>query len=145
MHAQFLRACFLRNTLVEPGVLTVDGTAVDVSRIETPLYVLGAESDHIAPWRSSYRTTQLVAGDARFTLSSGGHAASMVNPPGNPKARYRSRTDCPADPETWLKARARCGQLVGGLGCLGVGAVGRTRLAAGASAGEPAPGRYARG
>src|SRR5919108_256157 len=51
MHSQYLRACYLENRLVRPNALELDGTPVDLARVETPLYVLSAENDHIAPWR----------------------------------------------------------------------------------------------
>jgi polyhydroxyalkanoate synthase len=102
MHSQYLRACYLQNALVEPGAFTIDGTPIDVSRVETPLYVLSAQNDHIAPWRSVYRATQLTSGEARHVLTSGGHVAGMVNPP-SPKASYYTREDNPADPDEWLR------------------------------------------
>jgi polyhydroxyalkanoate synthase len=101
MHSQYLRSCYLENRLVEPGAFEILSTPIDLSKITTPLYVLGAEADHIAPWRSTYRTTQLVSGEARYALTSSGHIAGIVNPPGNPKARYWSRPDCPPDADDW--------------------------------------------
>ena len=107
MHAAFMRACYLEDRLVRPGAFSIDGTPVDLSRIETPLYVLGTETDHIAPWRSVYRTTQHVSGPSRFVLTSGGHIAGMVNPPGSSKARHFVGADgTPPDPDRWL-AEAR--------------------------------------
>jgi polyhydroxyalkanoate synthase len=102
-----LRACYLDNLLVKPGAFSIAGEPVDLGAIKNPLYVLSAEADHIAPWRAAYRTTQLVGGEARFTLSSSGHIAGIVNPPGNPKAAYWLHEGCPADPETWKKAATR--------------------------------------
>ncbi len=88
MHSQYLRSCYLDNALVGKGRFSLLGAPIDFSRVTTPLYVLGAETDHIAPWRATYRTTQLVGGDARFVLTSSGHVAGIVNPPDNPKAAY---------------------------------------------------------
>jgi polyhydroxyalkanoate synthase subunit PhaC len=88
MHSQYLRACYLRNQLVDAEAFTIAGTPIDLGRIRQPLYVLGAEADHIAPWRGTYLTTQRVGGEARYTLSSSGHIAGIVNPPGNAKAGY---------------------------------------------------------
>ena len=88
MHSQYLRSCYLQNALVTPGAFKILGTPVDLSTIRTPLYVLGAETDHIAPWRSTYRMTQLTSGEATYTLTSSGHVAGIVNPPGNPKSKY---------------------------------------------------------
>jgi polyhydroxyalkanoate synthase subunit PhaC len=106
MHSQFLRACYLENALAH-GELELDGTRIDLARVETPLYVLGCERDHIAPWRTAYASTQLVGGERRFVLGSSGHIAGMVNPPDNPKAAYWARDETPADPEEWLRGAER--------------------------------------
>src|SRR6202041_107784 len=60
-------------------------------------------ADHICPWQSCYRSTQLLAGQQRFVLSTSGHVAAMVNPPGNDKARYQVAKKCPEDPKEWLR------------------------------------------
>jgi polyhydroxyalkanoate synthase len=88
MHSQYLRACYLRNLLVDPDAFTIAGTSIDLGRIRQPLYVLGAEADHITPWRGTYLTTQRVGGEVRYTLTSSGHIAGIVNPPGNAKAGF---------------------------------------------------------
>ena len=54
------------------------------------------------PWRGAYQTTQLLGGDATFVLSGGGHIQHLVNPPGNPKARYRTGPAPGPDPEAWV-------------------------------------------
>ncbi len=95
MHSQYLRACYLNNLIAQPGKFIVADTPIDVGSITTPLYVLGAEADHIAPWRSTYRTVNLVGSDdLKYTLTNSGHIAGIVNPPGNPKSQH------------WTKARA---------------------------------------
>ena len=69
--------------------------------------MLTSESDHIAPWRSAYRTTQLVGGETRHVLARSGHVAGMVSPPGDPKVKYQAADETPADPEAWLAAAER--------------------------------------
>ncbi len=101
MHSQYLRACYLDNLLVTPGAFTIGGQPVDFGLVTNPLWVLGAESDHVAPWRATYRTTQVVGGEARFTLTSSGHIAGVVNPPGSSKALRWVRDDCPAEADEW--------------------------------------------
>jgi polyhydroxyalkanoate synthase len=101
MHSQYLRACYLENRLAN-GDLVLDGTAVELSRVDTPLYVVGCERDHIAPWRTTYRTTQLVRGERRFVLGKSGHIAGMVVPTDNPKAAFWTNEKLPPDPEQWL-------------------------------------------
>jgi polyhydroxyalkanoate synthase len=69
--------------------------------VDEDLYLVGAVTDHITPWTSSYNTTQLVKGDTRFVLSSSGHIAGIVNPP-SPKARHWTNDENPPDPDVWL-------------------------------------------
>ena len=79
------------------------GEPIDLSRIDVDSYVVAGIADHITPWQSCYRTTQLYGGDSRFVLSTSGHIAALVNPPGNPKASYYTNKDDVADPEEWLR------------------------------------------
>ena len=78
-----------------PGALTVLGIPVDLSRVDVDAYVVAGIADHITPWQNCYRTTQLLGGDSRFVLSTSGHIAALVNPPGNPKASYQVNKDQP--------------------------------------------------
>ncbi|MFN2450106.1 MAG: PHA/PHB synthase family protein [Candidatus Baltobacteraceae bacterium] len=89
MHSQYLRACYLHNQIAQPGTFVISDTPIDLGTIQTPLYVLGAQADHIAPWRSTYRTVNLVgATDVKYTLTNAGHVAGICNPPGNPKSQH---------------------------------------------------------
>ena len=148
MHTQYLRACYVDNLLIRPGAFQIAGTAIDLGKIKQPMYVLGAENDHIAPWKGTYLTTQWVGGEVRYTLTSSGHVAGIVNPPGNPKAAFWTRPHAQrgVDAQTWRDgaervsgswwddwvewAAARSGELV---------------MPPRVPAGEPAPGSYAKG
>jgi polyhydroxyalkanoate synthase len=103
LHAQFLDI-FQHNLLRTPGALTCLGTPVDLSTITVPTYVTGGVTDHLTPWTSCYRTTQLLGGPSTFVLSNAGHIQSLVNPPGNPKATFHAGTELPPDPGAWLAA-----------------------------------------
>ncbi|TCC53492.1 alpha/beta fold hydrolase [Kribbella capetownensis] len=92
----------MSNGLTRPGSVTMLGTVIDLGKVTTPSYVIAGISDHICPWQACYRSTQLLGGDSRFVLSTSGHIASMVNPPGNPKATFQVNTDNPPDPDEWL-------------------------------------------
>ncbi|GEE02533.1 class II poly(R)-hydroxyalkanoic acid synthase [Gordonia spumicola] len=94
----------LGNDLVTAGQATMLGTPVDLGAVECDSYVIGGIADHICPWQATYRSAALLGGkDNRFVLSSSGHIASLVNPPGNPKASFRiAQVDHDADPDTWL-------------------------------------------
>ncbi|WP_409330802.1 PHA/PHB synthase family protein [Trujillonella humicola] len=100
VHGQFLEI-FRENALVQPGGLTVLGTRVDLGEITVPTFVTGAVTDHLTPWRGCYRTTRLLSGPSTFVLSNGGHIQSLINPPGNPKARHWVGGEAVADPEEW--------------------------------------------
>jgi polyhydroxyalkanoate synthase len=102
LHADFVDLA-MENHLVTPGALTVLGHPIDLSRIEADAYVVAGIADHLTPWQNCYRSTQLLGGDSRFILSTSGHIAALVNPPGNPKASYQTNKDNPADAQQWLK------------------------------------------
>jgi polyhydroxyalkanoate synthase len=145
MHSQFLRACYLENRLVN-GTLELDGTRIDLARVETPLYVVGCERDHIAPWRTAYNTTQLVGGAHRFVLGRGGHIAGMVIPPGSAKASYWTRDELPADPDAWLEDAERVeGSWWEDWSAWASPRSGERVAPPQLPEGEPAPGSYVRG
>jgi polyhydroxyalkanoate synthase len=102
LHADFVDLA-LENQLVTGGTLTVLGEPIDLSRIDTDAYIVAGIADHITPWENCYRTTQLLGGTSRFILSTSGHIAALVNPPGNPKASFQMNKENPTDPAVWLK------------------------------------------
>ena len=103
LHRDFIRLA-LDNALTKPDAATMLGSPVDLSKVDTDTYVIAGIADHLCPWQSCYRTTQLLGGPVTFVLSTSGHIASMVNPPGNPKATFRTAPQNPADPRDWLAA-----------------------------------------
>jgi poly[(R)-3-hydroxyalkanoate] polymerase subunit PhaC len=107
LHRDFLQLG-AANALVRPGGATMLGSPVDLALIDRDSYIVAGITDHICPWQSCYRSTQMLAGRNRFVLSTSGHVAAMVNPPGNEKARYQVAKDCPQDPQEWLR-RAETG------------------------------------
>ena len=104
MHTFFMRNMYVGNRLREPGGLTLAGEAIDVTRITTPSYVLSAAEDHIAPWKTTYETTQLFAGPVEFVLGASGHIAGVVNPPAKHKYKHWTGRETPASPDAWLAA-----------------------------------------
>jgi polyhydroxyalkanoate synthase len=102
LHRDFIDIA-IGNALTEPGKATMLGTPVDLGTVTVDSYVTAGIADHLCPWQACYRSTQLLGGESRFILSTSGHIASLVNPPGNPKSTFRAAEDNPADPETWLK------------------------------------------
>ncbi|MGK5111116.1 PHA/PHB synthase family protein [Geodermatophilus sp. CPCC 205506] len=102
LHRDFIDVAF-GNKLTRPGAATMLGSPVDLSKVEIDAYVTAGIADHICPWQSCYRTTQLLGGASRFVLSTSGHIASLVNPPSNPKASFQVAPETPAEPERWLE------------------------------------------
>ncbi|MGZ3273283.1 MAG: PHA/PHB synthase family protein [Caulobacteraceae bacterium] len=107
MHGEYLRQLFLENRFAH-GRYEVGGDAVAMKDIKTPVFALGAERDHIAPWRSVYKIELYGSTDTTFVLSGGGHNQSVVSPPGKPGAYYRVRTTSSeqpyVEPGDWLAA-----------------------------------------
>ncbi len=102
LHRDFLEMS-IDNALVTPGAARVLGTPVDLRTVDVDSYVVAGVADHICPWQNCYRSTGLLGGTSRFVLSTSGHIAALVNPPGNPKATFSVNESCPDDPEEWKR------------------------------------------
>jgi polyhydroxyalkanoate synthase len=102
MHSFYLRQMYQANLLCKQGGITLGGVPIDLHKIETPAYFLSTREDHIAPWKSTYRGTQLLGGPKRFVLAASGHIAGVVNPPDGGKYSHWINPDLPFDPETWF-------------------------------------------
>ena len=102
LHADFVDLA-MENSLTRPGALTVLGVPIDLGKITVDSYVVAGIADHITPWENCYRSAQLFGGTTRFVLSTSGHIAALVNPPGNPKASFHTNDDLTSDAKVWLK------------------------------------------
>ena len=148
LHRDFVELA-TENALVTPGAARVLGTPVDLSQVRVDSYVVAGVADHLCPWQSCYRTTQLLGSPSRFVLSTSGHIAALVNPPGNAKASFRTADENPPVPDAWAEVartvpgswwddfvgwlRERSGPQHPAPSTLG---------GPGHPAGDPAPGRY---
>jgi polyhydroxyalkanoate synthase subunit PhaC len=101
LHHDFIDIA-LGNSLTVPGKAQMLGTAVDLSTVTVDAYVTAGIADHLCPWQACYRTTQLLGGESRFILSTSGHIASLVNPPGNARATFQAAAETPEDPKEWM-------------------------------------------
>jgi polyhydroxyalkanoate synthase subunit PhaC len=105
LHHDFIRLA-LANALTKADEATMLGSPVDLSKIEADAYVIAGVTDHLCPWQSCYRTTQLLGGPVKFVLSTSGHIAAMVNPPSGKKAAFQTAASNPADPREFLASAA---------------------------------------
>lgn len=108
MHSEYLYRLYLDNELAT-NRFPVDGRLVRLSDIRLPVFMVGTETDHVAPWKSVYKTDNLLrSDDFTFLLTTGGHNAGIVCGPVHPKRSYRIRTRRLADahlaPEDWMGA-----------------------------------------
>ncbi len=87
-HQAYLDQMYRENRLVRPGGLTIDGTPIDLRKVNVPTYVQAGREDHIAPPQSVWKITHHFAGPMRFVLAGSGHIAGVVNPPEAGKYQY---------------------------------------------------------
>ena len=109
MHGEYLRHLFLDDDLAE-GRFDIDGAPVSLGDIRLPCFLVGTETDHIAPWRSVFKLHLLSPADMVFVLTSGGHNAGIVSEPGHTGRFYRMGRRRPGGayvgPDAWREAHA---------------------------------------
>jgi polyhydroxyalkanoate synthase len=110
MHSEYLRQLYLNNSLAK-GEFIAEGRRVDLADIRLPMFVVGTETDHVAPWKSVYKVRALTRSpDFTFLLTSGGHNAGIVSGPVHPRRRHRVRTGSTdrdtENAEAWLESTA---------------------------------------
>ena len=107
MHSEYLRAFYVHDDLAE-NRYRVDGRPISLAEVKCPIFLVGTVTDHVAPWRSVYKLHYLTPAEMTFVLTSGGHNAGIVNPPGMRGRHYqmlKSASGLPRlDPDRWLAA-----------------------------------------
>lgn len=99
-HSFILRELYLGNKMIEKGKLAFDGVKIDLSKVTIPTYVVATLQDHIAKWKGSYLSTQVLGGDVTFVLGESGHIAGIINPPTG-KYGFYAHEEYVADPDEW--------------------------------------------
>lgn len=106
LHKDFMQI-FKENKLIEPGAFKALGQPIDLSKIACDNFIVGAETDHLTPWKACYQSCTYLGGESTFALSNGGHVAALVNPPTNPKAYHLIGPGTAPDAETWAETAQR--------------------------------------
>lgn len=102
-HSFYLRNTYLENNLIKPHKIVLKGVPIDLSQIHQDIYAVGTQQDHIVPWKSAWRITQLASGQARFVLGGSGHIAGIINPPS--KGRGYWTNDKPVNnADSWFES-----------------------------------------
>lgn len=103
MHSFYLRKFYLENCMIEPNALVIAGRPIDLGTIKAPLYSVGTEQDHIAPWKETFKIANIITAPVRYTLATSGHIIGILSPPVDPpKRRYWSgEANGVKDPEAW--------------------------------------------
>jgi polyhydroxyalkanoate synthase len=95
------------NKLVQPGALVLDGTAIDLGAVRTPLLAISLKDDHVSAWQATYDSARLFGGETAFLLGGSGHNAGVINPPSANKHGYWVNDEMPATAEAWLEGAER--------------------------------------
>ncbi len=105
-HLFYLREFYQKNALAK-GKMKMCGVKLDLSKVKIPIYMQAGENDHIAPYRSVFRSAQLWGGPVTYTLAGSGHIAGVINHPDKKKYHYRTNKDLPPTIEKWTEGAAR--------------------------------------
>ncbi len=102
MHMFYLRECYQKNQLAIPGGATLGGEPIDLRKVKIPIYLQSAKDDHIAPYRSVFKATQLYSGPVRFIMAGSGHVAGVVNHPSAKKYQHWTNDKKVSTVEEWV-------------------------------------------
>jgi len=104
MYCWYIRNAYLENKIKDRGKTTQCGAPIDLSAVTAPLYILASREDHIVPWKSAYRSKDIMGASARFVLAASGHVAGVINPPAKNKRSHWLNDELDCDATDWLAA-----------------------------------------
>ena len=103
MYTWYLRKMYLENKLAEPGALELCGVPVDLGEIDCPVYYLSTIDDHIAPWKTTFISTELLKCPMKFVLGASGHVAGVINPAAKNKRNFWVNGETGQGADHWLE------------------------------------------
>ena len=107
MYQFYITEMYLNNNLVKKNAIKICDQGIDLSEVDIPCYFLSTIGDHIAPWRTSFKGTQLLKGDNEFVLGASGHIAGVINPPAKKRRHYWVNNQAHNDADQWLKTATK--------------------------------------
>ena len=105
-HSFYLRNTYLENNLIKPNKIVLKGVPIDLGKIRQDIYAVGTEQDHIVPWKSAWRISQLASGPVRFVLGASGHIAGVISPPSKDRG-YWTNEQPVQDADQWFESAQR--------------------------------------
>ncbi len=103
MFTWYLRNMYLENNLVKPGAIELCGVPIDLGKIDCPVYYLSTIDDHIAPWKTTFESTEFLKGEMKFVLAASGHVAGVINPASKNKRNYWVNGELGQGADHWLE------------------------------------------
>jgi polyhydroxyalkanoate synthase len=102
MYCWYTRNTYLENKIKDRGKTVQCGVPIDLSKVEAPLYILASREDHIVPWKSAFRSKDIMGKSPRFVLAASGHVAGVINPPAKKKRSPWLNDELVCDATDWL-------------------------------------------
>ena len=108
LHSDYL-SVYEQQPFANPGTAGFADHLVDLTKVTQDVFIVAGVTDHITPWKACYRISQMIGSpNVEFVLSQAGHIQALLNPPGNPKAKYfKSEARPPASVDEWVGSHAR--------------------------------------
>jgi len=107
MYTFYMQKMYLENQLSTPEALTICGEKIDLGKIKIPVYFLSTIEDHIAPWKGTFKGTELMNGQIEFVLGASGHVAGVINPASKNRRNYWTGGKLGEGPDAWLESAER--------------------------------------
>ena len=107
MYNFYINEMYINNKLAQPGGLTICGESIDLRDIKIPVYFLSTIEDHIAPWKGTFKGTEMMQGKIEFVLGASGHVAGVINPASKNRRNYWTGGELGQGPDHWLETAER--------------------------------------
>lgn len=104
---KFLSKDLYRDNMLKTGKLEVLGVPLNLSLVQTPIYMISMQKDHLVPWKATFDGMKLFSSKIRFVLGGSGHVAGSINPPMRNKYCYWVNDKIVDDAEKWFETATK--------------------------------------